>query len=259
MSQIKKEKLFFILSILILCLVTTSCATNEKTYTKGDLSLSFKLKSSSSADLKPLDLTHPLIVTPNQMEVHLLKLAYSPNGLLSKGNRVFTPEEATKLGKILTKAFKRATENKIIYVDLDSDNGTIVFELFASENQLHWKFETIHGIRYAKNMLRGWGSTWRLLPQKGQKFFTSSKILGTKTWDNWLVARLDLSDTIKRKPKKKKKRSKKRATKMKQMPSSDIDPELAKKLKLLKQLRDEDLIDDEEYKRKRKELLDKHL
>ncbi|MGV7219914.1 MAG: SHOCT domain-containing protein [Nitrospinales bacterium] len=258
MFPIKKENLLFILSVLILCLVTTSCATNEKTYSKGSLALSFRNKTASVAELKALDLVHPIIVTPSLMEAHLLRLAYTHNALLSKGKRIFTREEALTLSKVLAKALKKASPNKIVYFELDSKNGDITVELFASENKLHWLFTTIHGIRYAKNMLRGWGSTWRMIPQKGQSHFTSEKILGTKTWDNWIVSNLTLPETKKRKSKKKK-RSKKRTTKTNQAPPVDINPELEEKLKFIKQLKDKGLIDEEEYKRKRKDLLDKHL
>jgi len=258
MYNFKKEKLLFILSTLILCLVATSCATNEKTYTKGNLSLSFRIKSSSNADLKAINLAHPKKVTQKLLEVHLLRLAYTHNALLSKGQRIFTPDEAHTLSKVLTKAFKKVTPNKIIYIELDSDKGTIALELFATENKLHWKFETIHGMRYARNMLRGWGSTWRLIPQKGQAHFTSQKILGSKTWDNWVVSKLNIPVSKKRKSRKKKK-SPKRPSKIKQAPPVDIDPELEEKLRFIKQLKDKGLIDEEEYKRKRKDLLDKHL
>ena len=257
MFQVKKEKLFLILCALILSLVA-GCVTNEKTYKKGNLTLSYRNKTTSVSELDRLDLAHPKIISQSKLATHLIRLAYTHNAILSKGTRVFTAEEVSKLSKVLPKALKKATPNKIIYFELDSDDGTTAVELFASGNQLNWKFDTIHGIRYSKNMLRGWGSTWRLIPQKGQALYSSQKILGSKTWDNWVISMLNLPENKKRKLRKKKK-SKKRSTKMKQAPSVNIDPELEEKLRFIKQLKEKGLIDDEEYKRKRKDLMDKHL
>ena len=257
MFRMKKEKLLLILSVLILCLIA-GCATNEKLYKKGDLTLSFRHKTASVPELEDIDFAHPLKISKSKISKHLLRLAYTNNAILSKGKRIFTRDQVEKHSKTLTKALKKATPNKLIYFELDSNQGTIAVELFASDDHLNWKFDTIHGIRYSKNMLKGWGSTWRLIPQKGQALYTSQKLLGTKTWDNWVVSKLDISETKKRKSLKKK-RSKKLSTKMKQAPPVDIDPELEEKLKFIKQLKDKGLIDDEEYKRKRKDLLDKYL
>ena len=100
-----------------------------------------------------------------------------------------------------------------------------------------------------------WGSTWRLIPQKGQALFTSQKLLGTKTWDNWIVAELKLPE----KKSREKKKSKKRAAKTKKIAPAEAIPELEEKLKFLKQLEEKGLIDNKEYKRKRKNLLDQYL
>ncbi len=260
-KKIFQGKPALLVTSLLICMVV-GCATNERMYKKGDLTLIYRHKTASVAELKEIELAHPLKISQKKVARHLLSLAYTHNAILSKGKRIFTPQEAEEHSKILAKALKKASPDKIIYIELDSDNGTIAVELFASGDKLNWKFDTIHGIRYSKNMLKGWGSTWRLIPQKGQALFTSQKLLGKKTWDNWVVAELDLPEKTKRKNSRKSgggKASKKRHTKKQKAPSAEINPELEEKLKFLKHLRDKDLIDDAEYKRKRKDLLDKHL
>lgn len=252
-------KPLLLFSVLTLCLAVAGCATNERRFKKGDLTIIYRHKTAGASELEDIELAHPVKISQKTLSTHLRSLAYTHNAILSKGKHIFSVEQVEEHSKILTRALKNVSPNKIIYFELDGDSGTIAGELFASDGSLNWKFDTIHGTRYSKNMLKGWGSTWRLIPRKGQTLFTSEKLLGRKTWDNWILSELDLPDTDKRKIRKKssrKKGSKKRRAKTKKPAPTEIDPELETKLKFLKQLKDKDLIDDDEYKRKRKELLD---
>ncbi len=254
----RQGKPLHLLYVLILFLAV-GCATEERIFKKGDLTLIYRHKTTSAAELKEIQLAHPLKISQKKVAAHLHSLAYTHNAILSKGKLIFTSQQVKENSKILTKALNKASPNNVIYIELDSDGGTTTVELFASDDHLNWKFDTIRGVRYSKNMLKGWGSTWRLIPRKGQTLFTSQKLLGRKTWDNWIVAELDLPEPKKRKIRKKpgkKKRSKKRPARTLKSAPTEIDPELEKKLKFLKQLKEKDLIDDEEYKLKRKELLD---
>jgi len=251
-------KPLLLLSALVLCL-TVGCASSERILKKGDLTLIYRHKSAGSSELDGMQLAHPVKISQKKLASHLLSLAYTHNAIWSKGKLIFTAQQVKENSRILAKALNWASADNFIYFELDSDKGTTEGELFASDNSLHWKFDTIRGSRYSKNMLKGWGSTWRLIPRKGQALYTSEKLLGRKTWDNWIVSELDLPEPKKRKIRKKsdrKKVQKKRPAKTRKKAPAMTSPELEDKLKYLKQLKDKDLIDDEEYRRKRKDLLD---
>jgi len=252
--KICQGKPVLLLTGLVICMLA-GCAANERVFKKGDLTLIYRHKTTSSAELKDIELAHPLKISQKKVADQLLSLAYKHNAILSKGKLIFTRQQAEKHSKIIAKALNKASPNNVIYIEMDSEKGTTVVELFASYDKLNWKFDAIHGIRYSKNKLKGWGSTWRLIPQKGQSLFASQKLLGTKTWDNWIVAELELPE----KKLRKKKRSKKRSAKTKKTAPVEIGPELVEKLKFLKHLKEKGLIDNEEYKRKRRNLLDQYF
>lgn len=243
-----------LLTALLICALA-GCAANERVFKKGDLTLSFRHKTTSAAELGDIEFSHPLKISGKTVARNMGALAYSQNALFGKGQLVFSARQIAENSAVLAKALKKASPDKLIFFELDSDRGTTSGELFASEDKLNWRFYSIHGAQYSKNRLKGWGSAWRLIPRAGQALYTSKKLLGTKTWDNWIVAELKLPE----KKSRQKKKSKKRAAKTKITAPAEAIPELEEKLKFLKQLEEKGLIDNKEYKRKRKSLLDQYL
>ena len=108
-------------------------------------------------------------------------------------------------------------------------------------------------------MVRESPSIWMWSMAGSPSWFQASSAPAGSPWENWIVAKLNLPkpDRVKTiKKRKTKKSSKKRSAKKSKPQPVKENPELEKKLKLLKNLHDKKLIDDNEYKEKRRELLD---
>ena len=201
-SIVKRLAVTLPLIAVLMATLAGGCASPVKKFKKGDLSLSYKNKTTSLSEVEAQLLAHPVKISRKTVSRHLLALVYSHNALFSKGEPVFTAKQVGEIHKILTKALNKASSKKIVYFEVDSHQGTTACELFATDEGLNWKFDTIHGVDYSKNMLKGWGSTWRMIPGKGQEFYLSQKLLGKKVWENWIVAQLDLPESTSGKPQK---------------------------------------------------------
>ena len=141
--------------------------------------------------------------------------------------------------------------------------------MFFTEGQIHWRFHTIAGLDFSNQPVgkpKGQGSFWRMAPRKGQGYYQSKNLGFNVTWENWIVASLKLPK-VKTKANLSEKISAKKEKIDRAAGSSSAEislrtkfsSELEGKLQVLKNLLEQDLIDDLEYKRKRKELLDHYL
>ena len=203
------------------------------------------------------------------MVFHMVALTYENHSLLGKPGPVFTKEDIKKSMRLLTKALTKAHSQNIIGFEVESEEGLTKGELFASEGKLHWRFFQIQGIQHSltRNQMTRYGTAWRIVPKKGQKFHVTDKLLGAKQWTNWVEAKIDLPapENLRIGSKNKKRSSPSTA----QSPPPASQPrttapqksttDLEEKLKFLKHLHENQLIDQREYEQKRKDLLDQYL
>ena len=266
---------FFVATILTV-LVLTGCSSTHKSagkkLTMKDITLTYTDKAQAGAEINELALQHPLPVTERQMVFHMVALTYENYSLLGKASPIFTKDDINKTKRLLTKALANAHSQNIIGFEIDSEEGTTKGELFASEGNLHWRFFEIQGVKYSltRNQMARYGTAWRIVPKKGQKFHVTDKLLGAKQWTNWVEAKIDLPapSNLKTVPKNKK-RLNSGATQSRPVTSLPNRPkpavpqksttELEEKLKFLKHLHENQLIDQREYEKKRKDLLDQYL
>ena len=203
-------------------------------------------------------------------------LKYQPHALTSQISRVFTKNDILITQRLLAKALSKAHSKNIIGFDIDSEVGTTVGILFATQGKLHWKFEEIQGTRFNLTQSHA-GTAWHLIPQQGQRLFVSDTLLGQKTVGNWLIADMNSVPsestqksspgpveenpaTLTSKEPPGSTTSNPHGAPLEAQPlKAPLHPELEEKLRFLKSLRNQDLIGDEEYHLKRKELLDKYL
>lgn len=267
-----KRRWLFLLMILSATVALTACATTskEKKLEKDGLTLYYRPKSDIGSDGEKLKLQHPINISETTVRNHLLALHYEEMSMLSKEKSVFTREEADKISPYVAKALNRANPNNIVHFEIQTAKGSTVAEVFGDNNKLNWKFNAIRGVDFSKKMLAGWGNSWRLTLKEGQHYFRIEKLLGKKTWENWIIADLDLSEAELAKPAKSHPPASSSATKQTPDPSAssptedrktspEKKPELEEKLRFLKQLQEKGLIDEDEYKRKRKALVDEYL
>ena len=217
--------------------------------------LSYKSKLDGNFNVKKFKLNHPLKISQKEIINHLVSLKYKGTSMGSKEKRVFSPTEIKKLAPILVKAFAGVPSRKIIHVDLKSKTGTTVVDIFSFKNYLNWRFDSIQGETYfQKNNARVWSIfSWELMRQRGQRYFKSGADQGRRLNKNWVVAKLylpvlDKNDEKKKGPSDLSKKS---------TSSKKLNLELEKKLKHLKRLYEEGLIEEEEYKVQQNKLFER--
>jgi hypothetical protein len=217
------------------------------------VSISYKPKVHEQLNVKKFKLNHPIKISKREIVNHLVSLRYKGLSMGNKEMGVFFPGEIKKLVPILVKAFAGVDSRKVIHIELKGKTGTTVGDAFSFKNYLSWRFESIHGETFfQKNNARGWSIfAWKLMPQKGQLYYKSSE--NKRIHKNWLVTKLHLPVS----------KIKDRAINE----LSDIfeggdlnnkmNQELERKLRNLKHLYDQGLIEEEEYKVQQKKLFEK--
>jgi uncharacterized protein YceK len=265
----------FVIAIMIV-LGLAGCSSTHKSagkkLTAEDFSLTYIDKAQAGAEIKELKLQHPLSITERQMVFHMVALTYENYSLLGKPGPVFTKDDINKTKRLLTKALNKAHLQNIIGFEVESEDGTTKGELFATQGKLHWRFYEIRGVKYSltRNQVARYGTAWRIVPKKGQKFHTTDKLLGAKQWTNWIEAKINLQAPENLKTARPgKKRSNSGTAQSAPPPARSKSPrttapgktpaDLEEKLKFLKYLHENQLIDKREYQQKRKDLLDQYL
>ena len=166
---------------------------------------------------------------------------------------VFFADEVRKLAPILVKAFAKVDSRKIIHIELKSKAGTTEADIFSFKNYINWRFDSIHGETFfQKNNARMYKVfAWELIPQNGQLYYKST--INKRLHKNWLVAKLNLPVS------KTKDKALSGLSDLLEHGNSEnqSNQELENKLKRLKQLYEQGLIDEEEYKTQQKKLFEK--
>ena len=264
---LSKSKSYRIFLLLILILVGCSTTAKEKKFEKGGLVLTYHSQSDVEFDGDKLKLQHPVNVSEAMVRNHMVSLYFEEMTLLGKEKPVFIAQDIEKISPWLTKALNRANPNNIVYFEVKTAKGVTAVEVFGNNDKLHWRFFMIGGVDFKKNLLAGWGNTWRLVPKEGQSYYRVDKLLGKKTWENWILVDLDLPEAGINKStratsavsKKQGKESSDLVEEPKATHKNQKNPDLEDKLRFLKQLQEKGLIDEDEYKRKRKALVDEYL
>ncbi len=265
--------LSFIVAILTLLFqegcTSTHKSAGKKLETKG-FTLSYTDKAQAETEIRELRLDHPLPITERQMVYHMVALTYENHSLLGKPGPVFTKDDINKMKRLLTKALVKAHSQNIIGFEVESEEGTTKGQLFASNGTLHWRFFEIQGVKYTltRNQMARYGTAWRMVLKKGQKFHVTNKLLGAKQWTNWVEAKINLPAPSNLRTGSKKKRRMNSGTARSRPPATrpgqpaapiKSTTDLEEKLKFLKHLHENQLIDKREYEQKRKDLLDQYL
>jgi hypothetical protein len=242
--------------------------TKEKKLEKEGLTLIYRPQNQAGPAIHKLRLNHPIKISEEIFRNHLYSLQYEELSLLGKKKYTISLTDLKDTTKILTKAVNHMPPENILVFDLETSRGSTIGEIFRTENTLNFRFQSIKGVKFSTTTFGrgGIGSNWRMVPVVGQRYGVSKKLLGTSTQENWIVAKMILPKISRRLSKgQEPKASKTQKDSAPPTPSAPVTPsagedqELEKKLQFLKNLRDKDLIDDEEYEIKRKELLDSFL
>ena len=241
---------------------------SEKRLEKKGFTLIYKSQFAAGAGIGEIKLS-PVNLSEDQVRQQMQSLIYEELSLFGKKKPVFSREDITRAARLITKALNRAPSNKIVYYELETPRGGTEGVVFPSKNVLHWRFYSIQGGAFNNRPLTMWGGgNWRLVPGSRQQYHSTKKLLGAEALENWVkidIPRRSRESRIDRDPPPSRSRSKRKSRQAappptpKQAASSATDPELEKKLHFLKNLYEKNLIDEEEYNRKRKEILDNYL
>ena len=203
-------------------------------------------------------LNHPHVFDPEVVDDFLRSLYFSPVNpdFSTNKRRIFTNQAVKEIGPLFYNAFQKAKPYQKIQFRIQTSEGFTAGDTFILDEALHWRFQLIHGAqRYDdfQNIYRFDGESrvlpnWRLLPQEGQQYYVSHLVLGVKKdKTNWIVVNFSPglgevntateSDTNAKQPK-------------------IGDKDLLGTLQLLRELKDEGLISEQDYQGKIRILVD---
>ena len=256
----------FLLFIFVSALVASGCAsTKEKQLKTKGFTLSYKDKAGSS--ISKIQLEHPLKLSEAEVRRHLKSLVFEELSLFGKKKPVFLPQNIDRIGRLLTKALQHAPNHKIIHYELETPRGATSGDVFASKKFIHWRFDSIKGMEFSGRSYTSLGNVnWRMVPPSGQRHHALKKILGNQAQENWIFAGLHSSSKMGKKARQKNAGPSRNKASLRPpgntretSPTKNSNPILEEKLELLKDLHEKELIDENEYDQKRKELLDNYL
>ncbi len=268
-----KPSLTFLLIFALLLGLTTGCSfTPEKKLKTKDFTMMYKAKTAAGYEVASLKL-RPVQLSEDQVRQQMRSIVYEEMNLFGKKKPVFSREETNRFARLITKGLSHSTPNKVVYFEIEGPEGTTAGVVFVSNRKLNWKFSKIQGGVFSTRSFTGWGGTrWRLVPSSKQQFYFVEKPLGSVAQENWITVSLPKNSGKQpqayQEPEPTQKARKQRRVRAepsrKSAPAptrkkSTEDTELEKKLQFLKGLYDKNLVDEEEYNRKRKELLDTYL
>jgi hypothetical protein len=272
MKSYKPILVLLLIATLLLGLITGCSFTPEKKLRGNGFTLMYKSKSAGGYAIADIKLAS-VKVSEGEILRQLRSIQYEELALFGKKRAVFTREQTKRIGRLIAKALNKSSGNKIIYYELDTPDGATEGNVFANGNVLNWRFSSIRGRAFSNRSFNGWGGTnWRLLPGSGQRYHVTGRLLGKVAKENWIKVALS-RDSAKefqeekkyrdaapiRKPRKQRRVRAEPSRKQAPTRNNSADTELEKKLQFLKGLYDKNLVDEEEYNRKRKELLDTYL
>lgn len=214
--------------------------------TKGDIKLLGK------------ELDHPGNVSIEEVKKAMTSLYYKEKILLtwSKKKPVFGKKTSGRFAPLIQKAFQKVKPHSKVSFSIYNSNEKTTGDIFAKNDTLIFKFETINGIPYIDDFdLKAETeadiiTNWKLIPGSDQQFFSHKGFLGIpKNQKTMIVAKL------------KKHEGKERDiyTPVKNKTPEQYDNKrrtMEKKLRYLKKLKQENLISEDAYEKKVEELLD---
>ena len=207
-------KLVLILTLAVCSGMVSGCAsTSEKSFKTEGFILSYRDQASLGSPTSKIQLVHPLKMSESDVRSHLESLMFEELSLFGKQKHVFLPEDIDRIARLLTKALQHVPSHKIIHYELETSGGTTEGDLFVSTKLIHWRFSFIKGMGFSSRSYTGWGNAnWRMVPQSGQRFHATTNLMGIRSQENWIIAKLIPSKTNKR-PKQKNSRHSKNKTK----------------------------------------------
>ena len=224
-----------------------------------NLTVSYRSFNRLGENYNLINPNHPVKISENEVQAHLRELDFKYFKDRSKLTPVFSENQIQQIKRLLTKGLNLVNQEKFLHFEIRTPKGKTEGDVFAAGGYIHWRIWIINGVEYSNDPLGIRKKTWRLIPvSEGHRYFISSSPAGKKTNQNWIMADLIISkyqnnnNFFSKKLKKSSSQSSKdRKPKIKNKKSISI----TEKLTLLKQLLDQGLINEDEYNKKKKDIM----
>ena len=162
--------------------------SGEKKVNKKKITLMYKPKFYAGHPISEMRL-HPVKLSEEQIIQQMQSLKYKEFSLSGKKKPVFNHSEINGMATLIKNSLLHAPKNKIIFYTLETPNGPTEGIIFASSDNLNWKFFSIQGLVYSKYP-RGILGKWKLIPGSGQKYHINRKKTASETLENWIEVAL---------------------------------------------------------------------
>jgi hypothetical protein len=252
--------------LLMLCLFSATALAKKSTYIYTDHRFNFvKIEAMDKDELKKLEVNHPLIVSQEQMRSILKEIKLSRTFVVKKETEtqdIFDERAVSFIAPKLIEALEAATDKDKITVSyltkdpkfiLRDDRLTIV-TVWAHANELHFEFQKLlaklegdYDKRgdFSKIIARSRGLRVSLAVRDGQSYGRGTDELVVDLAHDFAKAAAETADASEI------------ADASKTAPIIITTPPITAKerLKELEQLKEDGLVTDKEYKKKRKDIL----
>ena len=243
------------LSLFLICFIC-ACAVfkEERTHSKNGLTITLRSLNYLD-DVQNIKFQYPVILSVNTVRNHLLSLWHQNIESPGKPEPVFSFEDATELAPLFKTSLKKVTPGKYVHFKFQGPEGLTEGQVFATADKIHWRLLKINNIVFSNDPLRIRKPTWKLARMRGQAYRRIQNGGFKKVLKNWIIAAIDLPFP---------KQRSQTPLRAKSPPENGTPAEtekaiLKEKLDNLQNLLDEELINKEEYRRKKEELLEHYF
>ena len=205
-----------------------------------------------------LKLIHPYSFRLRTIQKSLVSLKFKKKDLFNiQEGRIFNNDLVKRLAPLIQNKFTQVNSSQRVSFKISDVSGKVYTQgdTFLTSEGLHWRFTTLRGVKWGIEDFSVSGEPWVLVLRKGQaykqRYWRGSKkvvqdIISWVIFENVLpVASQKLPEPA---PKLSDQKDKKSSTK-------SITSDIKKRLNLLKQLRKESVISEEEYRSKRQKII----
>lgn len=236
------------LACLIIIHWALACSSYAKPPQSSEYRITSKVISFSEGEKKKFGLK---VIHPYQMDLAIIKnsmaaLAYQrKNFSWSDNKRVFASTFIDRLAPQIVSHISKAHDGQRISYQINIPSGKILLQgdTFLTKAGLHWRITILNGKKRPINDFSITGEFWKLAPRKNQAYKTIRPFKNLiQDLTNWIVFQKIRPQQSKRLP----------APTQQDVKQS---PKIMKKLQLLEELREDGILNDKEYKAKRKKLL----
>ena len=204
-----------------------------------------------------LKLTHPYSFQLRTIQKSLVALRFKKKDIFNvQKGRIFNNDLVRRLAPLIRDKFSQANSNQLVSFEISNASGKpyIRGDTFLTSEGFHWRFTALRSVQWGIEDFSVSGEPWVLVLKKNhsykQRYWKGTQV--AQDIMNWVVFEIVLPVSSRRLPEPVPHRS----VQQKKRPSKKHTvSEVEERLHLLEQLRKKNVITEEEYEDKRREIL----